>query len=103
MKCFLFYRTFNCCFHISIKNKYGWHSSHFVPYGDKVAFLFIKLFMERMMFMLNLWFKSNYCYQEELNIMPNDIEITIFETPSHNWGIRGLPGNELSLDYNIKI
>lgn len=59
--------------------------------------------MERMMFMLNLWFKSNYCYQEELNIMPNDIEITIFETPSHNWGIRGLPGDELSLDYNIKI
>lgn len=53
--------------------------------------------------MLNLWFKSNYCYQEELNIMPNDIEITIFETPSHNWGIRGLPGDELSLDYNIKI
>lgn len=41
--------------------------------------------------------------QEELNIMPNDIEITIFETPSYNWGIRGLPGDELSLDYNIKI
>ena len=41
--------------------------------------------------------------QEELNIMPNDIEITIFETPGYNWGIRGLPGDELSLDYNIKI
>ncbi|UZQ48740.1 hypothetical protein [Clostridium kluyveri] len=27
----------------------------------------------------------------------------IFETPSHNCGIRGLPGDELSLDYNIKI
>ncbi|MFL0198596.1 tautomerase family protein [Clostridium sp. WILCCON 0269] len=41
--------------------------------------------------------------QKELNIMPNDIEITIFETPNHNWGIRGLPGDELSLNYNIKV
>ncbi|WP_368489566.1 tautomerase family protein [Clostridium sp. BJN0013] len=41
--------------------------------------------------------------QEELNIMPNDIELTIFETSSHNWGIRGLPGDELSLNYNIEI
>ncbi|MBC2582264.1 tautomerase family protein [Clostridium sp. DJ247] len=36
--------------------------------------------------------------QKELNISPNDIEITIFETPKHNWGIRGLPGDELNLN-----
>jgi Uncharacterized protein, 4-oxalocrotonate tautomerase homolog len=41
--------------------------------------------------------------QKELNIFPNDIEITIFETPKYNWGIRGLPGDELKLNYNVKI
>lgn len=41
--------------------------------------------------------------EKELNILPNDIEITIFETPKHNWGIRGLPGDELILNYNVKV
>lgn len=27
-------------------------------------------------------------FQEQLGISENDIEITIFETPKHNWGIR---------------
>jgi len=41
--------------------------------------------------------------QKELNIEPNDIEITIFESSKYNWGIRGLPGDELTLEYNVKI
>jgi len=41
--------------------------------------------------------------EKELNIIPNDIEITIFETPKCNWGIRGLPGDELVLNYNVKV
>ena len=41
--------------------------------------------------------------EKELNILPNDIEITIFETPKCNWGIRGLPGDELVLNYNVKV
>jgi len=41
--------------------------------------------------------------EKELNILPNDIEITIFETPKSNWGIRGLPGDELVLNYNVKV
>lgn len=49
----------------------------------------IKLLFERM--------------ENELNILPNDIEITIFETPKCNWGIRGLPGDELVLNYNVKV
>lgn len=36
-------------------------------------------------------------------IAPQDVEITIFETPRHNWGIRGLPADELSLDYNVQV
>ncbi len=40
---------------------------------------------------------------EELLIPPQDLEITIFETPPHNWGIRGLPGDELHLNYRVNI
>lgn len=39
----------------------------------------------------------------KLNISPQDVEITIFETPKHNWGIRGLPGDELALNYKVNI
>ncbi len=39
----------------------------------------------------------------ELSISPQDIEITIFETPKHNWGIRGLPGDELALNYKVNV
>ncbi|WP_276355346.1 tautomerase family protein [Cohnella caldifontis] len=38
-----------------------------------------------------------------LGIPPRDIEITVFETPKHNWGIRGLPGDELSLNYKVEV
>lgn len=36
-------------------------------------------------------------------IRPQDVEITIFETPRHNWGIRGLPGDELTLGYTVSV
>ncbi|WP_169082056.1 tautomerase family protein [Paenibacillus sp. PL91] len=39
----------------------------------------------------------------QLNISPQDIEITIFETPKSNWGIRGLPGDELQLNYKVNV
>ncbi|MEH2158188.1 tautomerase family protein [Nostoc sp.] len=40
---------------------------------------------------------------EKLNISVYDIEITIFETPKYNWGIRGLPGDELILNYKVEV
>lgn len=36
-------------------------------------------------------------------IEPNDIEITIIETPKENWGIRGMPGDELTLNYKVNV
>ncbi len=39
----------------------------------------------------------------ELNLSVQDVEITIFETPRQNWGIRGMAGDELSLNYNVKV
>ena len=39
----------------------------------------------------------------ELGIPTSDIETTVFETPKHNWGIRGMPGDELGLGYEVKV
>lgn len=39
----------------------------------------------------------------QLQISLNDIEITIFETPKHNWGIRGKTGDELGLAYKVEV
>ena len=39
----------------------------------------------------------------DVGIKPQDVEITIFETPKHHWGIRGKPGDELSLDYKVDV
>ena len=40
---------------------------------------------------------------EKFSISNNDIEITIFETPRHNWGVRGVPGDELDLGYKVDV
>jgi phenylpyruvate tautomerase PptA (4-oxalocrotonate tautomerase family) len=41
--------------------------------------------------------------ERKLTISPQDVEITIFETPKHNWGFRGLPGDEHALNYKIEV
>ncbi len=41
--------------------------------------------------------------QRDCGIAPQDIEITVFETPKSNWGIRGLPGDELTLNYKVEV
>ena len=35
--------------------------------------------------------------------LPNEIEVTISETPKHNWGFRGLPGDEVGLSYKVQV
>ncbi len=42
-------------------------------------------------------------FKRELQILPIDVEITIFETHMHNWGIRGKSGDELMLNYKVNI
>jgi phenylpyruvate tautomerase PptA (4-oxalocrotonate tautomerase family) len=39
----------------------------------------------------------------KFNISVSDIEITIIETSKQNWGIRGLTGDELMLNYKVEI
>ncbi|TAG47667.1 MAG: tautomerase family protein [Betaproteobacteria bacterium] len=36
-------------------------------------------------------------------ITPHDVEITLFETPKHHWGIRGMCGDELALGYKVNV
>jgi phenylpyruvate tautomerase PptA (4-oxalocrotonate tautomerase family) len=40
-------------------------------------------------------------FEQDLGITPQDLEITIHETPKANWGIRGKPGDELALSYKV--
>ena len=40
---------------------------------------------------------------ETADIKPQDLEITIFETPQENWGIWGVPGDELELNYQVDV
>lgn len=35
--------------------------------------------------------------------LPHEIEVTITETPRHNWGFRGQPGDEVGLSYKVEV
>ena len=50
--------------------------------------------------LLRLLFRN---LQAAVGLDPNDVEITISETTSENWGIRGVPGDELALDYVVEV
>lgn len=39
----------------------------------------------------------------QVGISLTDIEITIFETPKANWGIRGFAGDELTFGYKVEV
>jgi len=43
------------------------------------------------------------CFATELGISNMDLEITLFESPKHNWGIRGKSGEELDLNYKVEV
>ena len=78
----------------------------YYPQGrtDRYTIIEISLFEGRSMaakkYLYQLLFER---FEKELSISPTDLEITITETPLHNWGIRGKPGDELSLDYSIAV
>ncbi|NJN81664.1 MAG: tautomerase family protein [Caldilineaceae bacterium] len=40
---------------------------------------------------------------DQLAIAPTDLEICILESPAYNWGFRGMHGDEVQLNYEIKI
>lgn len=40
---------------------------------------------------------------EQLNLAVSDVEICILENPAHNWGFRGMTGDEIKLSYTVNI
>lgn len=41
--------------------------------------------------------------EAQVGISPADVEVTIVETPKHNWGFRGIPGDEIALNYRVEV
>lgn len=42
-------------------------------------------------------------FERDLAINPADVEITLFEQPSHCWGFRGITGDEAILSYKVDV
>lgn len=40
---------------------------------------------------------------QQLGISQIDIEICIQESPAHNWGFRGMHGDEIELNYEVNV
>jgi phenylpyruvate tautomerase PptA (4-oxalocrotonate tautomerase family) len=40
---------------------------------------------------------------ESLGIAVDDIEIILYEVAQHDWGVRGVPGDELQLSYKVQV
>ncbi len=40
---------------------------------------------------------------KEVGVSAQDLEITLFETPKANWGIRGSIGDQLALNYKVSV
>ena len=50
--------------------------------------------------LIRLLFKR---FTQELGYGANDLEVNLLETPRANWGVRGLPGDELALPYRVDV
>ncbi|MCC7119587.1 MAG: tautomerase family protein [Anaerolineales bacterium] len=55
---------------------------------------------EKKRLLIHLLFKRA---EQVLQLSPNDLEITITETPKSNWGFRGQTGDEIQLNYQVEI
>ena len=72
--------------------------------SDKYTIIEISMFEGRSIEAKKLLFRLLFeRIEAQVGITPNDVEITIFETPSSNWGIRGMAGDELNLNYKIDV
>ena len=41
--------------------------------------------------------------EKELELAKENIEIVIIESPAHNWGFRGMTGDEIKLEYSVNV
>ncbi|WP_234730208.1 tautomerase family protein [Acidocella facilis] len=72
--------------------------------SDRYIVIEISVFEGRSIETKKTLIRSLYqCIEEKTGISSQDIEITIFETPRSAWGIRGLPGDEIGLNYKVEV
>ena len=70
---------------------------------DRYTILEISMFEGRSVEAKKNLIRLLFANLKSLGIAPNDLEITILETPKYNWGIRGVPGDELVLNYKVDV
>ena len=81
-------------------------SNFYYPSGRTTKYTIIEISMfegrsvEAKKHLIRLLFERVH---QQLNILPQDLEITITETPKHNWGFRGTPGDEIELNYKVEV
>jgi len=71
--------------------------------SDRYTILEISMFEGRSVETRKALIRLLYERLGALGIAPADLEITITETPRCNWGIRGMPGDELGLGYKVEV
>ena len=81
-------------------------SDFYYPSGRTTKYTIIEISMfegrsvEAKKHLIHLLFER---INQHLNILPQDLEITITETPKHNWGFRGMTGDEIELNYRVGL
>ena len=85
----------------------GLAAEDFVYPGDRsrhYTIIEVSMFEGRTVETKKAFIRLLFTYLESgCGIAPQDVEITITETPQHNWGIRGVPADELALNYKVKV
>lgn len=81
-------------------------SDFYYPSGRTTKYTIIEISMfegrsvEAKKHLIHLLFER---INQRLKITPQDLEITITETPKHNWGFRGMSGDEIELNYKVEV
>ena len=75
----------------------------FTGRSEKYLVLEILMFEGRSLEAKKRLIREIYQNLEPLGFAPYDVEITLLESPRHNWGIRGVPADELNLTYRVEV
>jgi len=82
------------------------HEDFYYPGGRSDAYTVIEINMiagrekDTLKLLIKTLFKE---IEEQVDIAPVDVEITIKEQPAHCWGFRGMTGDEAKLNYKVNV
>jgi hypothetical protein len=84
----------------------GLDAADFIFPGDRsrqYTIIEVSMFEGRTVETRKAFIRALFAGLARCDISLQDLEITITETPRANWGIRGLPGDELGLPYDVEV